>query len=220
MNLDECADIFYKNLLLNDDISDNDNDNDMEDTCLITHQKLDNTHVKLECGHKFNYEPIFRYVYNQKTKFNKLESFKTALKQDQLMCPYCRNVQGFLLPYFKKYNFNKVHGVNYLNYNKIDKHERTCSAHWTSIMMGTNPSEEYIYKCMLVGTKIQNSMDKNYYCVHHKQQAKSKLLKSDFYVESAIYNKCSYVFKKGKNKDNSCSCKIFKNNYCKRHYKE
>jgi hypothetical protein len=32
------------------------------------------------------------------------------------------------------------------------------------------------------------------------------------------YEKCSYIFKKGINKDKQCTCKIFENNLCKRHF--
>lgn len=101
MELNECSDYFYKQLLSND----NDVANDDSNYCLITHEPLAES-IKLDCGHSFNYDAIFKYVLNQKTKFNLLEYRKYILKFYQIMCPYCRSVQNKLLPY-KKYKIRE-----------------------------------------------------------------------------------------------------------------
>ena len=44
-----------------DDEENNDNDN----ICLITQNKLESDFVKLECNHKFNYSPLYYEIYNQ-----------------------------------------------------------------------------------------------------------------------------------------------------------
>lgn len=77
--------------------------------CLITQQPLTENHVTLECGHKFNYQPLFYDILNHKKKFNSME--RHHLRSTDIRCPYCRNVQKKLLPYVE--GFPKVHGVNF-----------------------------------------------------------------------------------------------------------
>ena len=67
-----------------------------EADCLITQTPLCIDHVTLVCGHKFNYDAIFNDVYNHKKRFHDLET--SRLKDTQIRCPYCRNIQNYLLP--------------------------------------------------------------------------------------------------------------------------
>ncbi len=96
--------------------------------CLITHSPLCSDHVTLVCGHKFNYDAIFNDVYNHKKKFNDLEM--SRLKDTQIRCPYCRNIQNSLLPCppGKK----RVCGVNIVVdiYYDNSVHMRTPSMFW------------------------------------------------------------------------------------------
>ena len=83
--------------------------NNIDDNlCLITKEKLTEP-VKLECNHTFNYKPLLNEIINQKSKKNYTET--TKLKYNQIKCPYCRNVQNKLLPYFN--NYPKYNGINY-----------------------------------------------------------------------------------------------------------
>ena len=77
------------NNLLNDDITEEDN------TCLITNENLDDNNIKLNCGHKFNYEALYNEVVYQKTR-RLLDN--AQLKINQIKCPYCRNITNNLLP--------------------------------------------------------------------------------------------------------------------------
>ena len=86
----------------------NNNDND-ENICLITNKNLEDNHIELECGHKFNYGALYNEIYKQKVNKSYLEV--THLKRDQIKCPYCRAIQTGLLPY--RDNFKKVVGVNH-----------------------------------------------------------------------------------------------------------
>jgi flagellar biosynthesis GTPase FlhF len=88
------------------------NDSKNEDVCLISNEPLSENYVKLLCGHKFNYLPLFNDIMNHKKKFNSLETHH--LKQGQIRCPYCRNKQNKLLPYYENMGVNKVIGVNIL----------------------------------------------------------------------------------------------------------
>lgn len=90
--------------------------------CLITNLPLDDRFVKLKCGHKFNYEPLYKDISNHKKKFNNMEQIKTKLKYNQIRCPYCRSVQDDLLPYYDDLPYPKEHGVNYFDTNKINNY--------------------------------------------------------------------------------------------------
>jgi len=83
------------------------------DVCLITNQPLIEIYVTLDCNHKFNYIPLFNDIKNHKKKFNTLESDR--LGQNEIRCPYCRNKQKKLLPYYPIMGETmKVIGVNAL----------------------------------------------------------------------------------------------------------
>jgi predicted NAD-dependent protein-ADP-ribosyltransferase YbiA (DUF1768 family) len=84
-----------------------------EDKCLITNQLLTDKFVKLECGHKFNYIPLFNDIKNHKSKFNSLECSKTMLKENEIRCPYCRKKQSSVLPYYEDLIMDKINGVNH-----------------------------------------------------------------------------------------------------------
>ena len=71
---------------------------------------MDDSKIKLECGHEFNYLPLYNEVINQKRNLNSLET--TILKINQIKCPYCRHVCNNLLPYYEADNIYKVYGVN------------------------------------------------------------------------------------------------------------
>lgn len=90
---------FYKLLEEENEIND-------ENNCLITKMPLEKDHVKLLCGHSFNYEAIYNEVKQQK-RHNPLDI--SYLKVYQLKCPYCRNIQNKLLPLIGQCS---VYGVN------------------------------------------------------------------------------------------------------------
>ena len=90
---------------------DSPNNEQSEELCLITNQPLTENYVTLECNHKFNYMPLFNDIRNHKKKFNTLESHK--LSSSEIRCPYCRNKQKKLLPYYESMGSSmKVTGVN------------------------------------------------------------------------------------------------------------
>ena len=64
--------------------------------------------IVLNCGHKFNYDPLFQDIYNHKKRFSAMETMR--LKEFQIRCPYCRKIQNELMPYYK--GKRKVYGVN------------------------------------------------------------------------------------------------------------
>lgn len=86
--------------------------NDNENVCLISQSELEKDYVTLECGHKFNYNSIYEELKNQKSYKNKYEI--QNLKSYQLKCPYCRNIQNKILPFYKDKleQYPKIYGVN------------------------------------------------------------------------------------------------------------
>lgn len=78
--------------------------------CLISKQPLDNTRIKLMCGHEFNYNPLYREIKKQKTYHNHLSIIR--LKKNQIQCPYCRNIQDKVLPFKPYEGVTKCYGVN------------------------------------------------------------------------------------------------------------
>ena len=69
-----------------------------DNACLITYQPLNSFHVQLNCGHKFNYEPLYQEVIRQKGRLG-THSFHQPLASHEIKCPYCRSMTNKLLPY-------------------------------------------------------------------------------------------------------------------------
>jgi hypothetical protein len=106
---------FFNELYNSLDIEEPTND---DDVCLISGTHLTNHFVTLKCGHKFNYAPLFNDIKNHKQKYNNMEGHVSHLKCDEIRCPYCRNKQEELLPYFEEIGLPQVHGVNFIDPNK------------------------------------------------------------------------------------------------------
>jgi hypothetical protein len=89
-------------------------DDDENNYCLLTKEPLDDIHIKLTCGHKFNYVPLYREVVMQKTTGMSSTGYyySHSLKRNEIKCPYCRTVQDKLLPYLEYDGVNKTIGVN------------------------------------------------------------------------------------------------------------
>ena len=96
----------YENMLK--ELSNDTKESDKGETCLISNEPLNDTHIKLSCGHKFNYDCILNEIKTQKLK-NRLEIQKLNTKQ--IKCPYCRNIQDSLLPYLM--GFPKIKNINH-----------------------------------------------------------------------------------------------------------
>lgn len=219
-----------------------------EDLCLISNQPLTTYSYTMSCGHKFNYDPLFKDINSHKNKFNESEGTNSKLKENEIRCPYCRTKQNGLLPYYEELSFPKTHGVNWFD---------------TTIH---NSSTNYIYKqccfisqyqdddnnmhdiiCNHMGSKINPTygyLDDNYYCYHHKKimmkihkkiihniikqnKKESKIQMNDIIKkEKAILKNelkqngygCIEIIKSGANKGKKCVCKLFNEIMCKRHY--
>lgn len=89
---------------------------DESNICLITKEPLIENFVTLQCGHKFNYIPLYKDLVNFKKKHSYSER---SIKPNELRCPYCRKIHVGLLPYYEDLSLNKAHGVNYIDPNAV-----------------------------------------------------------------------------------------------------
>ena len=150
--------------------------NDYNNVCLISNLPLTDNFVTLECKHKFNYMPLYNDLVNHKKKYNTME--RKTLKCTEIRCPYCRNIQNKLLPYYDDIEISKVHGVNHINESTLIMTQFdnvSCKSY-----IAGNCS--HVYLCN-DGTTMPctNSMvtllcDK-YYCANHKYFGKMAMLK-------------------------------------------
>jgi hypothetical protein len=99
--------------------SDNDNlnlnEHSYDNKCLISGIELDtNKSITLNCGHSFDYIALLndtqesKYGKSCKNNYNSMK-----LKDHQMRCPYCRQIQDNILPYFPNVMKKRMRGVNY-----------------------------------------------------------------------------------------------------------
>ena len=111
---------FYNEINKNDE--DNNIDLNYNDICLITNEPLTDKFVTMECGHKFNYIPLYNDLFKQKYCNNVME--ETRLQINQIRCPYCRSVSTQLIPFYENFCIikdvfvRKIIGIN--NYNLLE----------------------------------------------------------------------------------------------------
>jgi len=96
--------------LVCEDAKQNEDENNL---CLITGERLVENFIELNCGHKFNYTSLIDEVKNQRIK-NNLETQKVNV--GQIKCPYCRTLHKGILPYFDGYE--KLKNINWSTTNK------------------------------------------------------------------------------------------------------
>uniref|UniRef100_A0A6C0ITQ3 Uncharacterized protein n=1 Tax=viral metagenome TaxID=1070528 RepID=A0A6C0ITQ3_9ZZZZ len=208
--------------------------------CLISGEPLDlTTCVTMQCGHKFNYEQVYKEIVNQKYVFksyyygqltqeerNKLDSSHTFIK-----CPYCRSVQKELLPYNNKHSgYSKVMGVN-----TFDKNTYLPSLQINVISINRKNKIYKICKkcdfadtCKNVYVTDLEGTDKNYCYIHYNSMHKllvkqkkeeEKKKKDDLKLTKQINTSlCVAVLKSGARKGQQCGSKCATSlTFCKRH---
>ena len=91
------------NSIINDSNDNESSDNETnEEICLIEFAPLRENHVKLDCGHTFNYEPLYRDVIAN--KYTKTSTFLNASNKTlNIRCPFCRSIHPGLLPVVPNY---------------------------------------------------------------------------------------------------------------------
>jgi hypothetical protein len=179
-----------------------------EDTCcLLTKDPLHYIHIVLECGHKFNYVPIYREIIAQKTSGLSYYT-SNSLKKNEIKCPYCRNVQGKLLPYLEYDGVKKIHSVNYPA--KMSMTSQPCTYFATGLHLKKTKKNA---SCKEHAIDYHNGA---YVCKKHYELSISTP-PINTVVESsstALSSKCGVILRYGKNKGNPCSnpssCRVHK----------
>lgn len=119
--------------------------------CQITGLELKDKYVTLECSHKFNYDALYTDICKQKFEFNSyttdvlsandLKKIKDSNVEYYIKCPYCRNIQFELLPYYDDLTFTKKYGVNtndtdYRVVKTLNFQSNSNNGHYTHKMYG------------------------------------------------------------------------------------
>jgi hypothetical protein len=215
----------YKSLVIEDD--DNENSNyEKNNICLISNEQLTDKFVELKCGHKFNYIPLYNDIVNHKKKFNLMEGNNSHLKLNEIRCPYCRNKQDKLLPYYEELGLHKVNGVNFYQENLNKKINKKCEYQ----ILNDNYDEKIEesesnkkYKCcyksfstQISDYNIDNPLepiftygDNKYYCYEHKviMIKKYKLEKKEKMIEEKKQIKAQIKSEKEKIKEETKNAK-------------
>jgi hypothetical protein len=113
---------FYASLYKSLDENSDDESDSQKKVCEITNSELTDRYVTLECNHTFNYDALYTEICKQKFEFNSyttdvlsktdLQSIRNSNLDYYIKCPYCRNVQFTLLPYYDDLPHVKKYGVN------------------------------------------------------------------------------------------------------------
>jgi len=248
---------FYKEI--NKGIEQYDSQEEQENVfkCLITNQDLQEDYVTLDCGHMYNYNAIYKDIYNHKKVFNSLE--RNHLKTLEIRCPYCRNIQKKLLP--SNEGYPDIHGVNYIDTSmstslkgEVTPKKKLYNIGVCSYFIETQ-TKMGIPQLDLCSNHLVKWLpdDCNYYCKEHARKIRAKIkkqnnssikyninsLESDIpSLSELIINNinqieenivlgvvdlnnqegCSAILSYGKNKNNPCGSKVYKDGMCKRHY--
>ena len=143
--------------------------------CLITNQPLTENLVELNCKHKFNYVPLYNDILIHKKTFNRLE--KRLLKVNEIRCPYCRNIQNSVLPYYDMAGVRKLNGVNFVDESSMSKFNMCVSNGYTTgtcafvthAVTGDEGTTTEVFTCKNKLVKLLE-LDGKTYCTTHKYQ--------------------------------------------------
>jgi hypothetical protein len=164
-----------------------------------------------------------------------------------IKCPYCRKYQSNLLPPLEdeQNNISLIYGINtndtfykirknaignFVYTNSIIPIEGQCAFIPTNDKDNENENNDNICTNTLV---LYNKELKKTYCLCHNNIVKKQIIKEKKRMEFLKNKeekqkikedlrknipKCSQILSLGKNKGNQCSCILYKENFCKRHY--
>ena len=198
-------------LLHSDDDKVDDNTHDNNKYCLLTKMELAPFHIKLDCGHAFNYVPLFKEIVNQKYGPTRHRE-QIRLRWNEFKCPYCRTVYKKLIPFVK---FDETRSLSRVNSpSKYTMNLFQCSH---TFHRGKRSGET----CGRMVNKGSNILDDGtYLCnVHMKSYQYKKKQESGKKQKNGKNVTCKAILKSGKNKGSHCTYKIFSEGYCKLHHK-
>jgi hypothetical protein len=192
------------------------NDTDTDNNCLLTKEALNDIHVTLNCGHKFNYIPLYKEVVIQKTSAGMTTNGyynSCTLRLNEMKCPYCRRVQDKLLPFLNYDNIKRLRGVN--GPESLCMKVRICE-HVETASKRKNTKKKISDSCECNAIHVVNGA---YYCKKHydqqlqekeqlqQQEKKEETSSSSTTIESESENAnvCGVIIKTGKKKGLPCT---------------
>jgi hypothetical protein len=194
-------------------------DVDIDSCCLLTKELLNDIHVTLSCGHKFNYIPLYKEVVIQKTSAGMTSNGyynSCTLRLNEFKCPYCRTVQDKLLPFLNYDDVKRLRGVN--GPEALCMKARMCEHIETSNKRKKkNTKKETSSACECNAIHLVNGA---YYCKKHcelqqqqqeqeqeqeQQENKEETSSTSMTVESENTNVCGVIIKTGKKKGMPCT---------------
>ena len=161
-------------------------DDDHENTCLITNDPLNAFHVTLVCGHKFNYEPLYQEVIRQKGRLG-MHNYYERIGMHQIKCPYCRTLTNNLLPYIGLHpTMKRLTGVN-------------------SPASMCMPGVACSHNDTTCGATAFYEHDSKPYCLRHAKSASKLKSTKPPKPQSNDETQCAAEIQTGKNKGQQCS---------------
>jgi hypothetical protein len=210
-----------------------DNTININTKCLISHDDLDSYGIELSCGHKFNYIPLINDIFKQIFVFAKINNIFFC-------CPYCRQIEKKILPYYKELNVIKIYNVNCedkkykININqrydnKLEKKCGKCCYNLASkIECLNNDVYEYIINDKFYCLRHLKLINRKYFgnkTPHLKpffnelnedkdNKVKKKKIVNEF-ISCEL--KCNAILKSGPNKGKHCCNNKKEGNFCLKH---
>jgi hypothetical protein len=164
---------FYEELYKS--LDENSSIEDSEDVCLITNLPLTHNFVTLDCKHRFNYVPLINDLVTRKNKLSAMDI--QTLKINEIRCPYCRNKEGKLLPYYEDMGVGKMHGVNYIDETKLKTPASNNALVYINAECSYKPTAAS-YGCSHTYVTLHD--DGKYYCNWHKKMLEKQAIKEKF----------------------------------------
>jgi len=211
---------FYAELNNADNITSNSSPTEDDDTnkCLITRLPLVEGFVRMECGHSFNYLPLYNELVQQQKP-----SICGYAKIGRIVCPFCRHFQQTFLPYNPA--FKLVAGVNLypMKFLKLDsvqlcQETKTCSMDGCEVTAGFTlaSGENYCQSHKLLGLSMAKQKSCHEAFLLKKKNTELKTAKKQ---TKTIAGCCTQILKTGIRKGQECACKKVVNGttFCARH---
>jgi hypothetical protein len=195
------------------------NDEDDTNKCLITRLPLVEGFVRMECGHSFNYLPLYNELVQQQKP-----SICGYAKIGRIMCPFCRHSQQTFLPYNP--SFKLVVGVNLYPMKllkpdsvQLCQETKACSIYGCVVSAGftLTSGENYCQSHKLLGLSIAKQKAFHEAFLLKKSNNEIKMAKKQ--TQKTIAGSCTQILKTGIRKGQECACKKVINGttFCARH---
>ena len=209
---EDCENDFFNKLKCMTQCNESIENVNIDTCCLLTKEALNDIHVTLNCGHKFNYIPLYKEVVIQKTSAGMTTNGyynSYTLRLNEIKCSYCRRVQDKLLPFLNYDDIKRLRGVN--GPESLCMKARMCEHIETANKKKKN-SNKKSDSCECNAIHLVSGV---YYCKKHYEQQQQQM-QNDSATLVVTENKnediCGVIVKSGKNKGlpctNSSSCRI------------